>query len=277
VAARTHNFQDSSPELFARLTVNGIPCQTALLKLREHLAEWTPERQEALTGVPAETVRQLAHDYAANKPALTFLNYGMRYYNARESHRAVHLLSALTGGKLALSQIGGGGHAVRLNTLPITCPDGIENIKGTRPTPYDFFESFKAPEPKYRALLNVMGNPVHAQPDRKMWTDEVFPRLDLIVDYEVRMTDTALFSDYVLPDTSTFERMELLPQAGWMILQEPAIEPMGEVKAPADFWRELAKQVGHADVACATCSASWRVGAGGGDTPPWSVGTALPV
>jgi len=245
VGVKTHTFKDSVPDLTADVTVNGIRCQTAFIKLRDHLVQWTPEYQETLTGVPAGIVRQLAREYAANKPALTFLNYGMRYRNARESHRAVQLLSALTGSRLALSQIGGGGHTVRLNTMPITCPDGIAKVKGKRPTTYDFFESFKNPDgPKYRALLNVMGNPIHAQPGRQMWTDEVLPRLELIVDYEIRMTDTALFSDYILPDTCTFERMELLPQAGWIVLQEPAIEPMGEVKPPADFWRELAKQVG---------------------------------
>jgi anaerobic selenocysteine-containing dehydrogenase len=245
IGANNLTFKDSAPDLLAQVSVKGIRCKTAFLKLRHHLAEWTPEHQETITGVPAGTVLQLAREYAANKPALTFLNYGMRYRNAREAHRAVQLLSALTGSKVALSQIGGGGHTVRLNTLPVTCPDGIDKVKGNRPTTYDFFESFRVPgEPKYRALLNVMGNPVHAQPGRKMWTDEVFPKLDLIIDYDIRMTDTALFADYVLPDTCTFERMELLPQAGWMILQEPAIKPIGEVKPPSDFWRELAKQVG---------------------------------
>jgi anaerobic selenocysteine-containing dehydrogenase len=53
-----------------------------------------------------------------------------------------------------------------------------------------------------------------------------------------------MFSDYVLPDTTSFERTELLTQYNWIILQQPAIEPLGDVKPPADLWRELSKEVG---------------------------------
>lgn len=245
IAPGRNDLSDSAPELLLELTVNGILCKTAFLKLREHLAEWTPESQVELTGVPAAMVRQLVHDFVANKPAIIFTNLGLRYYNAREAHRAIQLFSALNGTQGMAVGMGGGGWPSQLNDGPILCPDGIENVKGVRPSVTNFLESFKASgEPKYRALLNVVGNPVQAAPGRKMWTDVVFPKLDLIVNYEVRMTDTALFCDYVLPDTTSFERMELLGQSNWVILQEPAIEPMGEVKPPADFWRDLANQVG---------------------------------
>jgi len=250
IAAHTHDFRDSVPDLMASLSINGIPCKTAFLKLRKHLAKWTPEYQEALTGVPAETAQQLIHEYVTNKPSVIWLNLGLRYYNAREAHRAIQLLSALSGnlglkgGKLALIALGGGWPA-HTDKVGIRCPDGIENVKGARPAVTDLIESLKAPdEPKYRALLNMVGNPVQAAPGRKMWTDAIFPKLDLIVNYEVRVTDTALFCDYVLPDTTSFERTDLLLQCNWVVLQEKAIEPMGEVKPPADFWRSLAKQVG---------------------------------
>ncbi|MDP2916487.1 MAG: molybdopterin-dependent oxidoreductase [Dehalococcoidia bacterium] len=251
IAARTHDFGTSAPDLFASPVINGIPCKTAFLKLKEHLAEWTPERQETLTGVPAQTVRQLTYDFVKNKPAAIWLNLGLRYYNAREAHRAIQLLSALSGnlglkhGKLALIAWCD-GWPVRMNDGPVSYPDGPENAKGDRPPVTDVLESFRKPgESKYKALLNVMGNPVHSAPGRQLWTEELIPRLDLIVDYEVRVTDTAVWADYVLPDTTTFERSELLvPLGDWAVLQEPAIEPLGEVKSPADFWRMLAKQVG---------------------------------
>lgn len=251
IAARMHDFKNSDPALLAEPVINGIPCRTAFQRLREHVAEWTPEHQEELTGVPAETVRQLVHEYVTNKPAAIWLNLGLRYYHAGEAHRAIHLLSALSGnlalkgGKLALIAWSDGWR-VSMNDAPIIYPDGPEKAKGCWEPTADFLESFQGSgETKYRALLNVMGNPVHAAPGRQMWLEEVFPKLDLIVDYEVRMTDTALFSDYVLPDTTTFEKMDLLmPVGNWAVLQEPAIEPMGDVKNTADFWRELAKQVG---------------------------------
>jgi anaerobic selenocysteine-containing dehydrogenase len=90
--------------------------------------------------------------------------------NAREAHRAVQLLSALSGnlglrgGKLALMAVGS-GWPVRMNSGPVTCPDGIENVKGVRPSFSEFFDNFKKPgESKYKAFLNMMGNPVQLHP-----------------------------------------------------------------------------------------------------------------
>ena len=249
IAAEPHDAGISGADLFAAVTVSGISCKTAFLKLRDHLADWTPEHQEQITGVKAEMARQLTHEYVANKPATIWLNLGLRYYNAREAHRAIHLLSALSGnlglknGKLALIAWND-GWPVRMNDGPVLFPDGPDKAKGTWEPTFDFLESFRRPGgTKYKALINAMGNPLHAMPNRKMWVEEILPKLDLIVSYEVRVTDTALFADYVLPDTTTLERMELLlPVGNWAVLQEPAIEPLGEAKPTADFWRDLAEK-----------------------------------
>jgi molybdopterin-containing oxidoreductase family molybdopterin binding subunit len=254
IAAGSHDFGDAVPDLLAAPVVEGISCKTAFLKLKEHLAQWTPEYQESITGVPANTVRRLAHEYVDNKPATIWLNLGLRYYNAREAHRAIQLLSALSGnlglkgGKLALIAWND-GWPVSLNDVPIVFPDGPEKAKGAMEDCTSFIESFRGSEPpKYRALLNIMGNPVQAWPNRQLWVNDVLPKLDLIVDYEVRLSETAKFADYVLPDTTTFERYELLvPQGNWAVLNEPAIAPMGEAKPPAEFWRLLAEQVGVGD------------------------------
>jgi len=251
IASGTHDFGDSAPALFADPVINGIPCKTAFLMLRENIARWTPEYQAKLTGVPPDTVRRLAHEFVENKPAAIWLNLGLRYYNAREAHRAIQLLSALSGnlglkgGKLALIAWCD-GWPVSMNDVPIVFPEGPEGVKGSWVNATDWVESFrKNAEPEYRVLLNVTSNPLHAWPNRKMWTEEIIPKLDLIVDYEVRMCDTALFSDYILPDTTTFERYDLLlPQGNWAVLNEPAIAPLGEAKPPAEFWRLLSEQVG---------------------------------
>ncbi|NBK25272.1 MAG: hypothetical protein EOM68_25025, partial [Spirochaetia bacterium] len=62
---------------------------------------------------------------------------------------------------------------------------------------------------------------------RGRWIDEVFPKLDLIVDFDIWMTDTGEYADYVLPDCMPFERTELILSASYnhIVLQEPAIPP----------------------------------------------------
>jgi anaerobic selenocysteine-containing dehydrogenase len=47
-------------------TVNGVQARTAFELLKAHVAEFPPEKSEALTGVPADTVRRLAREWADN-------------------------------------------------------------------------------------------------------------------------------------------------------------------------------------------------------------------
>ena len=58
------------------------------------------------------------------------------------------------------------------------------------------------------------------------------------------MTDTGEYADYVLPDTTTFERTELLTSFCHLTLQEPAIEPQGESRDISYLMRELSKRLG---------------------------------
>ncbi|MBI2364725.1 MAG: molybdopterin-dependent oxidoreductase [Deltaproteobacteria bacterium] len=61
-------FDDSKlikPALGGEFEVNGESCRPALELLRAHIAQFTPERVEAISTVPAETLRQLAREFAA--------------------------------------------------------------------------------------------------------------------------------------------------------------------------------------------------------------------
>jgi anaerobic selenocysteine-containing dehydrogenase len=64
---------------------------------------------------------------------------------------------------------------------------------------------------------------------------------------EVRMSETALWSDYVLPDTPTLERLEVTVKEEHAFLLEPAIPAQGEAKSGPDFWREFGKRLGMGD------------------------------
>ncbi|MFO1378300.1 MAG: molybdopterin-dependent oxidoreductase [Steroidobacteraceae bacterium] len=46
-----------------RFEVNGEPCQPAFAKLKQHLADYTPERTAEITTIPAETIRRLAREF----------------------------------------------------------------------------------------------------------------------------------------------------------------------------------------------------------------------
>ncbi len=251
VPARNREMPGAAPALAGEYTVNGVACKPVFQLLTEHLQGYTPEWQEPISGVPVATVYQLTHEYASAKPAILIGVLGMRYQNQGEAHRAHVLLGMLTGN---IGVRGGGvtsgwnpmNWPFALNDQPIGFPEGKpKNTKTIRNM--DFFEQVKSDKPwPIRGFLKTGGNPLHNYPNRSRWTVDVLPKMELFVDYDIWLTDTGEMADYVLPACTTFERMEIVYPASYnhVVLQEPAIEPVGEAKSANWFMTELAKRVG---------------------------------
>ena len=238
--------------LTGEFEVDGIACKPVFQLLANHLQDYTPEKQEAITGVAPETVRQLTQEYTSIKPAMMLGALGMRYQNQGEAYRALLLLSVLTGN---IGVLGGGatcelmpsGYPIVFNDFPIIFPDGPEGSKVITTRQDAFYEQVKTGDPyPIKAFIKANGNPVHNCPNRSRWVEDVFPKMDLVVEFDIWMTDTGELADYVLPDCTAFERMEIIAGASYnhVVLQEPAIEPLGDARGPTFFWSELAKRVG---------------------------------
>ena len=244
------------PALRGTFYVASLQVSPAFELLCQHCNEWTPETQEAITKVPPEVVRKLAIEYATTKPAAVYFYAGMRYHNSGNAYRVINLLSALTGntgkpGGGALATVGWGcAPPIAFNDMPIIFPDGPEKAKGRTVRNQDFFECVKTGKPyPIKGLILGAGNVLHSWPNWQRWTEETFPNLDLIVASEIFETETVKFADYVLPDTTIFERTELIEPAAshCVMLAEPAIQPVGEAKSPDFLWNELAKRLGLGD------------------------------
>lgn len=243
---------DCEMELSGSHEVDGVACRTVFDRLCEHVAPYTPEHQETITGVPAKDAIKLTDEYVAAKNAYIIGALGLRYQNQGESYRSFYLLGMLTGnlgrpGAGVTSEMLPAGYPLIFNDAPIAMPNGPEAYKGKWVRQCDFYEQVQSEQPyPIKALIKVAGNPVHNCPNRGRWVDEVIPKLELLVDYDIWMTDTSEYADYVLPDCMPFERYELVASAAYnhIVLSEPAIEPMYEAKDPTYFWTELAKRTG---------------------------------
>ena len=262
LAVAPHSFtypEGVAPDLEAKLPVRGIPCKTAFVKIRETIEPYTLESQESITGVPPDVAQKLVHEYLDHKPSTIFYNWGLgRYYGGQRACRAVDLIAALSGnlalpgGRLIPGSYGAtpGIYSwdVPYNDFEFLFPDGLEAAiaKAKMLRYWQVPEAEKTGQPyPIKAILHVGGNVLHSLGSRQLW-EQLFGNAELVVTYEIRMTDTAMWADYILPDVTVFERYELISPATYnhIILQQPAIAPIGEGKPPADFWREIAKQVG---------------------------------
>jgi hypothetical protein len=68
-------------------------------KLVEHVKEYTPEKVEKITWVPAEDIRKIARIFATSKPACNVAGTAPidQHINGFQGNRAMNLLQAITG------------------------------------------------------------------------------------------------------------------------------------------------------------------------------------
>jgi molybdopterin-containing oxidoreductase family molybdopterin binding subunit len=223
-----------------------IDCAPAFELVRELARNYSAERAGAITGVPAQTIRELARELSSRKPAAIRIGYGVdRWYYSDYTARAVANLVVATGN----IGIAGGGisvhdgtYATPLNLRPFRCPGGREAAT------LDVISLMRAIEHgdpyMVRALWlssSNMFNQTSANRARVLST--IVPKLDLLVVVDHFMTDTADLADFVLPACTIFEKKDLV--AGMFLqLQRPAVKPEGESKSDWDIFAGLAARMG---------------------------------
>ena len=229
--------------------------------LRERALQWSPERAAAVCAVPVEQIRSLARDYGQclvkQQPAAIRLNYGMqRVRGGGNAVRAVACLPALIGawrhraGGVLLSSSG----VFPLDQAALQRPDLRKPVPGRAPRTINMItigndllrESSPAFGSKIEALIVYNSNPVAVAPDSSKVV-QGFAREDLFtVVLEHFQTDTADYADYVLPATTQLEHWDVHSAYGHtdVLLNRPAIEPLGQAKPNTQIFRELAARMG---------------------------------
>ena len=233
--------------LFGEYEIDGVKVRTALQKMKDELAKYTTEYVSEVTGVPEADILKFADEYAHSGASYILGALGLRYSNQGESYRSFFILGALTG------NMGRPGAGVTSALMPTEYPAAFNDSAIANPlgeetkTKFvrlmDWFDGVM--EGKYKGLIIPSGNPVHNTPNRGRWM-EAFKHLELVVDFDIWLTDTGEYADYVLPDCMPFERYEIIASAcyGHIVLQEPAIEPQGEAKNANYLFSGLAKRLG---------------------------------
>ncbi|MEN9688756.1 MAG: Dimethyl sulfoxide reductase DmsA precursor [Pseudomonadota bacterium] len=216
--------------------------------LRARALQWPPERAAQVCGLQADDIRQLAHDYAHTQPAAIRLNYGIqRAKGGGNAVRAVLCLPALIGawrhraGGVVLSA---SGHALH-NGVALQRPDLLTNARSPLINMSTIGDALNTPG-LIEAVVVYNSNPVAVAPESAKVV-KGFARDDLFtVVLEHFMTDTADHADYVLPATTQLEHWDIHNSYGHtdVLLNRPAIQPLGEAKTNTQIFRELSQHMG---------------------------------
>ncbi|NMC33861.1 MAG: molybdopterin oxidoreductase family protein [Veillonellaceae bacterium] len=213
------------------------------------LPRYTPAKVAAITGVPMESLTELAHAYG--KARAPFIRQGSglyRYGNGAMTARLITSLPALVG---AMSRPGGGtlgdlstGSAFDMTI--ISRPDFL--TKSTRWVNINQLGDALTTliEPPIMSLYVYQSNPASVYPDQNRILQGL-AREDLFtVVHERFMTDTAKYADIVLPATSSAEHADAYRSYGHYGVQrvKSCIPPLGEAKSNWDTFRLLARTMG---------------------------------
>ncbi len=238
--------------------------------LAERVREWTPERVEPITGIPATRIRSMAHEYATVRPAAIRINYGLqRHRGGGMAVRTIACLPALIGawrergGGLQLSSSGSfnldmrglersdllGDRSPRtfnMNRLGEALSLDPEQLRHAHVHARPIDPLPAEPGPPVHALFVYNSNPAAVAPDqgavvRGLAREDLFT-----VVLEHFQTDTADYADILLPATTQLEHWDLVKPYGhlYLGLNQPAIAPVGESRPNSAIFRGIAAAMG---------------------------------
>jgi anaerobic selenocysteine-containing dehydrogenase len=222
--------------------------------LRARAMQWPPERAAQVCGIDALQITDLARDWGTTQPAAIRLNYGMqRVRGGGNAVRAIACLPALTGawrhraGGLLLSS---SGH-FSMHKAALQRPDLLGDRRPRTINMSTIGDDLLRPDspafgPAIQALVVYNSNPVAVAPESGKVV-QGFAREDLFtVVLEHFQTDTADYADYILPATTQLEHWDLHTSYGHtdILLNQPAIAPLGQARTNTDIFRALAVRMG---------------------------------
>ncbi|MEG0070590.1 MAG: molybdopterin-dependent oxidoreductase [Raoultibacter sp.] len=227
------------------------------------IVECTPHWAQGVTGIEASVIKRLAVEFAQAAPAASIESgwrgaFGCAYKNSGETARAICMFNTLLGcwnqrgGALFLPSVAA-GEVDKTKFPPV--PKVESKITGSTEYPLalssmgtNLYAAQMAKEGKMKGMFFYNSN-MAAGYSNTAYLAEALNNLELCVVIDVHMTETAQVADYVLPDTSYLERLELPEFIGDTVpcvaLRDQVLEKIHPNTRPVDqIFCELAEACG---------------------------------
>ncbi|HSK41280.1 MAG TPA: formate dehydrogenase subunit alpha, partial [Arenibaculum sp.] len=252
-------------ELYDRQYVEAYT--TDFERLKDHVADFTPEEMAPICGIDAQTLRDVARLYARSEASIIFWGMGVsQHVHGTDNARCLIALALTTG---QIGRPGTGLHPLRgqnnvqgasdAGLIPMFYPDYRAVDDGATNS---FFENlWGAQLDKKRGLtvvevmdaihagslkgMYIMGeNPAMSDPDVQHARDAL-AHLDHLVVQDIFLTETACFADVILPASAWPEKDGTVTNTNRQVqLGRKALPMPGDARQ--DLWiiQELARRLG---------------------------------
>lgn len=228
---------------------------------RSAAVKFTPESTESITGVPAETVRQLARDFASAPSATAYGRTGSCLgRHATLVGALIDILAIVTGnldrpggtlfsrGVIPFEELAEKAGIVTYGATTSRI-GGFTDVLGSFPAVIMADEIRTPGDGQLRALFVTGGNPVLSVPNGTRLS-EALPELDLLVAVDLYVNDTSRNADYILPATTWLEREDYpiavasAAPTQFIQMSDPVVEPRGEARQEWQIYDEIARRMG---------------------------------
>ncbi|MEQ8292440.1 MAG: formate dehydrogenase subunit alpha [Roseovarius sp.] len=235
---------------------------------KEHLAQFPPEKMEALCGIPAETLREVARDFATAKRGMIFWGMGIsQHIHGTDNSRCLISLALMCG---HVGRPGTGLHPLRgqnnvqgasdAGLIPMFLPDYQPvTDDGVRKAFTEVWESGDFSSEKGLTVTEIMDdvhagntrgmyilgeNPAMSDPDVEHARDAL-AKLDHLVVQDIFLTETANYADVILPASAFYEKSGTVTNTNRQVqMGRPAVSPPGEAREDWMITVELAQRLG---------------------------------
>ncbi len=239
------------------------PTADKIATLKKHLAQYTPEWAEEISGVPAGQIVDIAGKFASAKHACVISSRGAdAHFNGVETERAIQMLAAITG------NIDNPGGRCRAIVPEWIFPEGPKNKPVAKKmsfidedddtfalsnfgTGHRTLNRIKTGGERPGVYMWYHHNPAYANGN----TQEIVDILkdESLLPFTVAVTpfydETAALADLILPDATYLERYDIedgvsANQVAEYAIRQPMIAPLGEARDFKDVCCDLAKRLG---------------------------------